>query len=96
MRLILLVRDLGEKKHVRKVYLQNFKSYFKMEKHEKNEVQGQLKKIKPFVFDDEMKYGEEAKAWLLGMRKYFRLYDYSCNMKANMEIHNLNGKASIW
>ena len=40
--------------------------------------------------------GQEAKAWLLGMRKYFQVQDYSGNMKARVAIFNLVGRESIW
>jgi hypothetical protein len=43
-----------------------------------------------------VKSGEEAEAWLLGMRKYFQVHDYSGNMKARVAIYNLNDRASIW
>ena len=35
-------------------------------------------------------------AWLLGLKKYFRFHDYFENLKAQITIFNLNGKASIW
>ena len=41
-----------------------------------------FKKAKPPSFDGEIKKGEEAKAWLLGLKKYFRVHDYSENLKA--------------
>jgi hypothetical protein len=42
-----------------------------------DELQGEFKKIKPPTFDGEHKKYEDAKAWLLGMRKYFQLHNYS-------------------
>jgi hypothetical protein len=30
------------------------------------------------------------------LKKYFRVHDYSKNLKARITIFNLNGKASIW
>ena len=48
------------------------------------------------MFDGEVNNGQEAKAWLLGMRKYFQVHDYSGNMKTRVSIFNLNGRASIW
>ena len=33
---------------------------------------------------------------LLGMRKYFRVHNYSSEMKARLAIYNLNGKAARW
>jgi hypothetical protein len=56
----------------------------------------EFKKSKPPTFDGEIKKGEEAKAWILGMKKYFRVHNYSKNLKSRIAIFNLNGKASIW
>jgi hypothetical protein len=33
---------------------------------------------------------------MLVLKKYFRVHDYSENLKAQITIFNLNGKASIW
>ena len=59
-------------------------------------LEGEFKKIKPATFDGESRTGEEAKAWLLEIKKYFQIYNYSSNMKVRMVIYNLKGKASIW
>ena len=37
---------------------------------------------------------KKAKEWLLGMRKYFRVHKYSSEMKSQLVIYNLNGKAA--
>jgi hypothetical protein len=37
----------------------------------------EFRKAKPPSFDDEIKKGEEEKAWLLGLKKYFRVQDLS-------------------
>ena len=50
----------------------------------------------PPTFNGEVKTGQEAKAWLLGMRKYFQVQDYSGNMKARVAIFNLIGRESVW
>jgi hypothetical protein len=59
-------------------------------------LEGEFKKIKPATFDGESRIGEEAEAWLLDIKKYFQIYNYSRNMKVRMAIYNLKGKASIW
>ena len=33
---------------------------------------------------------------LLGMRKYFRVHNYSSEMKSHITIYNLNGKTARW
>ena len=43
------------------------------------------------MFDGEVNIGQEAEAWLLGIKKYFQVHDYSGNMKARVTIFNLNG-----
>jgi hypothetical protein len=56
----------------------------------------EFKKAKSPTFDGEIKKGEEVEAWLLGMRKYFRVHNYLENTKAKIVIFNLNGGDSIW
>jgi hypothetical protein len=42
-----------------------------------DEIKGEMNKIKPRAFDGENMNDEEAESWLLGMRKYFQLHNYS-------------------
>jgi hypothetical protein len=56
----------------------------------------EFKKAKSCTFNGEIKKGEEAEVCLLVLKKYFRVHDYSENLKARIAIFNLNGKASIW
>ena len=42
-----------------------------------------------------MKKSQDANAWFLGMRKFFKLHDYSENMKARVATFSLKGKANI-
>jgi hypothetical protein len=41
------------------------------------DLRGQMNKIKPPTFDGEHKNDEYVETWLLGMRKYFQLHNYS-------------------
>jgi hypothetical protein len=59
-------------------------------------LDGEFKKIKPSTFDGESRTDEEVEAWLLDIKKYFQIYNYSSNMKVRMVIYNMKGKASIW
>jgi hypothetical protein len=59
-------------------------------------IHEEFKKAKPPSFDGDIKKGEEVEAWLLGLKKYFRVHDYYENVKARITILNLNGKAPIW
>ena len=65
-------------------------------KYRKDELQGELRKIKPPTFKGDSEKGEDAEAWLLGLGKYFCIYNYSSNMEAIIAIHQLQGQASIW
>ena len=65
-------------------------------KYRKDELQGELRKIKPPTFKGDNEKGEDAEAWLLGLRKYFRICNYSSQMEASIAIHQLQGQASIW
>ena len=48
------------------------------------------------MFNGKVGKGEEAKACLLGMKKYFQIYNYSDKQKSRMIIYNLTGKDYIW
>ena len=58
-------------------------------RHRRDELQGELKKIKPPIFKGDSEKGEYVEAWLLGLRKYFRIYNYSSRMEASIAIHQL-------
>ena len=51
-----------------------------------------FKKAKPPTFDGEMNRSEDAEAWMLGMKKFFRSIDYLENMEANTTTFSLKGK----
>ena len=68
----------------------------KRKRHQRDLSLDEFKKAKPPTFDGEVKTGQEAEAWLLGIKKYFQVQDYSRNRKARVSTFNLNGKASIW
>jgi hypothetical protein len=61
-----------------------------------DELRGEMNKIKPPIFDGEHKKDEDVKTWLLGMRKYFQLHNYSSHAKGRISIYQLKGKASMW
>ena len=65
-------------------------------RHYQNHSHDEFKKARPPTFNGEIKNGQEAEAWLLGMRKYFQVQDYYGNMKARVAIFNLIGRESIW
>ena len=57
---------------------------------------GNLKNIKPLMFNGEIEKREDVESWLSGMKKYFQIYNYSDELKAKMAIYNLAGKVDIW
>jgi hypothetical protein len=60
-----------------------------------DEPRGEMNKIKPPTFDGEHKKDEDAETWLLGMRKYFQLHNYSSHVEGRNFIYQLKGKASM-
>ena len=47
----------------------------------KNNSRDEFKKARPPTFNGEVNTGQEDEAWILGMRKYFQVQDYTRNMK---------------
>jgi hypothetical protein len=61
-----------------------------------DELRGEMNKIKPPTFDGEHKKDEDEETWLLSMRKYFQLHNYSSHVEGRIIIYQLKGKASMW
>jgi hypothetical protein len=59
------------------------------------ELHGENNKIKPPTFDGEHKKNEDAEKWLLGMRNYFQLHNYSSQEEGRIAIYQLKGKTSM-
>jgi hypothetical protein len=55
-----------------------------------------MNKIKPPRFDGEHKKNEDVETWLLGMRNYFQLHNYSSHAEGRISIYLLKGKESMW
>jgi hypothetical protein len=55
-----------------------------------------MKIIKLPTFDGEHKRDEDEETWLLNMRKYFQLHNYSSYTEGRISIFQLKGKASMW
>jgi hypothetical protein len=60
------------------------------------DVQGEMNKIKPPTFDGENKKDEDVDTWILEMRKYFQLHNYSSHTEERISIYQLKGKESMW
>ena len=56
----------------------------KRRRHHRDRSQDEFRKSKPPTFDGEVKTGQEAEAWILGIKKYFQVHDYSGNMKEEL------------
>ena len=61
-----------------------------------DELKGEMKKIKPPTFDGEHKKDEDVETWMLGMRKYFQLHNYSSHVEGRISIYQIKGKTSMW
>jgi hypothetical protein len=61
-----------------------------------DELKGEMNKIKPPTFDREHKKDEDVETWMVGMRKYFQLQNYSSHVEGRISIYQLKGKTSIW
>jgi hypothetical protein len=61
-----------------------------------DELKGEMNKIKPPTFNGEHRKEEDAETWLLGMRKYFQLQNYSSHAEGRIAMYQLKGKASMW
>ena len=59
-------------------------------------MKGEINKIKPPTFDGEHKKEEDVEIWLLGMKKYFQLQNYSPHVEGRIAMYQLKGKASMW
>ena len=55
----------------------------------------EFKKFNLPTFDGEMKKPKDAEAWFLGMKKFFKLHNYSEKMKAKIATLSLKGKEGI-
>jgi hypothetical protein len=61
-----------------------------------DELRGEMNKIKPPTVDGEHKKDEDVETWLLGMRKYFQLHNYSSRVEGRIDIYQLKGKVFMW
>ena len=65
-------------------------------RHELENFQGELRKIKPPSFDGEREREDDVEAWFLGLRRYFQLHSYSSNLEAKISTYHLHRKVEIW
>ena len=70
--------------------------YHPYQKSDKEYLQDEFKKENPSTLDVEVKKSKDPEAWLLGMKNFFRLHDYSENMKTTLATFILKSKEKIW
>jgi len=51
-----------------------------------DELKGEINKIKPPKSDGENQKEEDVESWILGMRKYFQLQDYSSHAEGRIAM----------
>ena len=59
----------------------------KHQKYGTEELKGEMNKIEPLTFDGEHKKEEDAETWLLGMKKYFQLQNYSAHTEGRIAMY---------
>jgi hypothetical protein len=65
-------------------------------RHELENLQGELRKLKPPSFDGEREREDDVEAWFLGIRRYFQLHSYSSNLEVRTSTYHLHGKDAMW
>lgn len=65
--------------------------YYPYRSNSKRHLTDEFKKENPPNFDGDVKKSKEAEAWILGMKKFFELHEYTDNMKAKIAIFSLKG-----
>jgi hypothetical protein len=65
-------------------------------KQEVDSLQGELRKLKPPSFEGEREREDDVEAWLLGLKRYFQLHNYSSNLEARIATYHLHRKAAMW
>jgi hypothetical protein len=64
--------------------------------HELDNLQEELRKLKPPSFDGERVREDDVEAWFLGLGRYFQLHNYSSNLEARISTYHLLGKYAMW
>jgi hypothetical protein len=59
----------------------------KHRKYGRDELKGEINKIKPLTFDGEHKKEEDVETWLLGINKYFQLQNYFSHVEGRIAMY---------
>jgi hypothetical protein len=65
-------------------------------RNELESFQGDLRKLKSPSFDGEREREDDGEAWLLGLKRYFQLHNYSSNLEDKISTYYLYGKVVMW
>ena len=63
-------------------------------RNKKDKFQGEYKKIKAPTFEGGMDFSDKYEEWLLEMKKYFKVHEYTIKVKYYLAIYHLNGKVT--
>jgi hypothetical protein len=55
-----------------------------------------MRKLKSPSFEGEREREYDVEAWLIGLKRYFQLHNYSSNLEARIATYHLHRKAAMW
>jgi hypothetical protein len=70
--------------------------WHQIRRHELDNLQGELRKLKPPFFGGGREREDDVEAWLLGLKRYFQLHNYSSNLESIIATYHLHGKDAMW
>jgi hypothetical protein len=59
-------------------------------------LQGELRKIKPLSSEGEREREDDVEAFLLGLMRNFKFHNYSSNLEERISTYHLDGKVAMW
>jgi hypothetical protein len=65
-------------------------------KKEVDSFQGELRNLKRPSFEGEREREDDVEAWLLGLKRYFHLHNYSSNLEARISTYHLHRNVAMW
>jgi ribosome-binding ATPase YchF (GTP1/OBG family) len=60
-----------------------------------DELKGEMNMIKFPTFFAKNQKDEEVETWLIGMRRYFQLHNYSSHVEGRITVYQMKGNASL-
>jgi len=65
-------------------------------KQEVDILQGEMSNVKTPSFDREREREDDAKAWFLGLKRFFQLHNYFSNLESRISTYHLHKKCAMW